>query len=527
MSLVSEAFLLFSLLLILAYFVLPGKYQWISLLVFSLYFYLASDAKNLVFILTTAFSAYVCTRMMDRIHKETKAYIKENKKILSKEERKAYKAKKNNLCKTIMVVTLLLNIGFLCVFKYSDFALEQLQALLPKSSLPGSLGLIIPLGISFYTFQTIGYVVDVYWEKAEAQTNFAKLLLFVSFFPQITQGPISEYNQLAPQLYTPHKFNYKNFSYGIQRMMWGFFKKMVIADRAAPLVETAFTEYAAMSGNNVLLSAFLYSLQIYADFSGYMDIVCGLCEILGIRLTENFERPYFAKSVAEYWRRWHSSLGIWFKTYIYYPVAVSKFAKKCTAKGTKAFGPTFGRTIGASIALVVTWFTTGFWHGASWAYIAWGGLNGLFIILALWLEPVFEKTKTALKVKENTFAWRAFVTLRTFFLVTLIKVFPEVGTFSDGVAYWKHCFTNWNFSVLNLESLLYPIVSKEDALILFLGVVLMFAVSMLQRSMGVRDRMARWPAFTKYLMFAAMFLMIILYGVPTQNAGGGFMYAQF
>lgn len=522
MSLVSEAFLLFVVLLIIIYYILPGKYQWMCLLVFSLCFYLASGPKNIVFILSTAFSAYVCARLMDKIHKETKAYIKENKKVLSKEERKAYKAKKNNLCKTIMIAALLLNIGFLCVFKYSDFVLQQCNLMFPKSGFPSSLGLIIPLGISFYTFQTIGYVVDVYWEKVDAQDNFAKLLLFTSFFPQITQGPISQYHQLGNQLYTPHRFEYKNFSYGIQRMLWGFFKKMVIADRAAPLVHLAFTEYVSMNGNNVLLGAFLYSLQIYADFSGYMDIVCGLCEILGIRLTENFMRPYFSKSVAEYWRRWHSSLGAWFKTYIYYPVAVSKFAKKCTAHGTKAFGQTFGRTLGASIALVVTWFTTGFWHGASWAYIAWGGLNGLFIIAALWMEPVFKKTKAKFNINERTFSWRAFATLRTFFVVTLIKVFPEVGTFSDGVSYWKHCFINWD-----LSSLFYPMTTKEEVILLFFGAFLMFLVSMLQRTMQVRDRISKWPSIIKYAIFAALFLMIMLYGVPAQSTGGGFMYAQF
>lgn len=522
MSLVSEAFLLFVILLIFVYYIVPSKYQWICLLVFSLCFYLASGSKNIVFILSTTFSAYICTRYMERIHKETKAYIKEHKKLLSKEERKAYKEKKNNQCKTIMIVTLLLNIGFLCVFKYSDFVLEQCHLFVPGNRLPDSLGLIIPLGISFYTFQTIGYVVDVYWEKIDAQKNFAKLLLFTSFFPQITQGPISEYQQLSSQLYAPHRFEYKNFSYGIQRMMWGFFKKMVIADTAAPLVRTAFTDYASMSGNNVLLGAFLYSLQIYADFSGYMDIVCGLCEVLGIRLTENFQRPYFSKSVAEYWRRWHSSLGAWFKTYIYYPVAVSKFAKKCTVYGTKAFGQTFGRTLGASIALVVTWFTTGFWHGASWAYIAWGGLNGLFIIGALWMEPVFKKAKAKFNINERTFSWRAFATLRTFFVVTLIKVFPEVGTFADGVSYWKHCFMNWD-----LSSVFYPMTTKGEAVLIIGGAFCMFLVSMMQRTMGVRERVSKWPSVIRYAIFAAMFLLIMLYGVPAQSTGGGFMYAQF
>ena len=527
MSLISEVFILFMFLLLVLYFIVPKRFQWICLLVFSLAFYVAGGLKSIIFIFITALSAYFCGIAIEDIHKKTKAYIKENKKILSREEKTAYKKQKNSICKTIMVLTLLLNIGFLCVFKYSDFVLEQIHVLFPKNGLPSSLKLIIPLGISFYTFQTIGYVVDVYWEKIEAQRSFFKLLLFVSFFPQITQGPISEYHQLASQLFTQHEFEYKNFSYGIQRMMWGFFKKMVIADRAAPLVQTAFVEYASMNGYNVLFSAFLYSLQIYADFSGYMDIVCGLCEILGIRLTENFNRPYFSKSVAEYWRRWHMSLGAWFKTYVYYPVAVSKFAMKCTSKGTKAFGKNIGNTIGASIALVVVWFTTGFWHGASWAYIAWGGLNGLAIIFTLWLQPMFDNAKKFCKINEKGFAWRVFVTLRTFFIVTLIKVFPEVGTFSMGLGFWKHCFTNWDFSSLSFSSLLYPIATKQDAMILAGGAFLIFVTSLMQRGMGIRDRISKWPKVVKYAIFTGLFFAIVIYGIPTQNAGGGFLYEQF
>lgn len=527
MSLISETFIAFMLLLIGAYFVIPKRFQWVCLLFFSIVFYAATSWKNCLFIFITAFSAYLCTLEMHKIQKQTKAYIKENKKTLTKEERSLYKKKQNNLCKTIMVVTLLLNIGFLCLFKYSDFVLEQIHAVLPDSRLPMGLNLIAPLGISFYTFQTIGYVVDVYWEKVEPQKNFAKMLLFVSFFPQVTQGPISEYSQLAPQLFGEHSFSYKNFSYGIQRMMWGFFKKMVIADRAAPYVQTAFAEYANMNGNDVLLAAFLYSLQIYADFSGYMDIVCGLCEILGIQLTENFERPYFSKSVAEYWRRWHSSLGSWFKKYIYYPVAISKFAMRCSSNGSKVFGKKVGNTIGASIALIVVWFTTGFWHGASWAYIAWGGLNGIAIIFTLWMEPVYEKLKKACKINETSFEWRAFATIRTFIIITFIKVFPEIGSFHDGVSFWIHCFQNWNIKSLYAPAIFYPVVLLEDARILERGMILMFIVSLLQRKMGVRDRISKWPKSIKYIIFIALFFAIVIWGVPTQNAGGGFLYEQF
>lgn len=524
MSLVSESFLLFTVLLIALYFILPKKHQWKCLLLFSLAFYCASGVKNAIFILVTAFSAWLCAIIMDQTHKDAKTYVKEHKADLSREERNAYKRKKNNLCKLYMALTLVINISILCIFKYSDFALEQIGNVIPN--LPTSWNLIIPLGISFYTFQTIGYIVDVYWEKVSAERSFSKMLLFVSFFPQITQGPISEYRNLAPQLFENHEFSYHNFSYGCQRMIWGYFKKMVIADTAAPFLKIAYAEYAIMNGQNVFFSAFLYSLHIYADFSGYMDIVCGLCQILGIHLTENFDRPYFSKSIAEYWRRWHISLGTWFKTYLYYPIAVSGFAKMVGKKSTKLFGTTFGKTISASIALVVVWFTTGFWHGASWAYIAWGGLNGLFIILSMWMEPIYAKVKTRLHIRENSILWNGFVILRTFFLVTLIKVFPEVGSFQDGVGFWYHCFTDWT-KPNSFLSFIYPIADTRSLMILLSGAVMMLIVSLMQGHGSVREQIGRWPSFIRYLLFALMVLAIIYFGVPAQQNGGGFLYAQF
>ncbi len=526
MSLVSESFLLFVILLIVCYFIVPKRIQWICLLLFSLVFYIISGGKVILYLLITSASAYLCTLLIGNIQTKTKTYIKANKETLSKEERSLYKKKRNSVSKKVMIVTLLINIGLLCLFKYSDFVLEQLNGLFPQKGLPSTLGLLAPLGISFYTFQTIGYVVDVYWEKVTPQKNFAKLLLYVSFFPQITQGPISEYNQLASQLFSPHKFEYKNFSFGIQRMLWGFFKKMVIADRLAPLVRLSFTSYETMAGNNVLLSAFLYSLWIYADFSGYMDIVCGLCEILGIHLTENFMRPYFSKSVAEYWRRWHISLGTWFKTYVYYPVAVSKLSMKLSSVGGSLFGKNVGKTVGASFALIVVWFTTGFWHGASWAYIIWGGLNGLAIILTLWFDPVFIALKKRFHIKESSFGWRAFATLRTFFIVTMIKVFPEVGDFKSGINYWIHCFKNWNLKVASLSELAYPITDKKDFMIILFGALAIFIVSLLQRREGIRDRLSKESVIIRYAIFITIFFLIMIYGVPIQSEGG-FLYEQF
>lgn len=535
MSVISVGFILFIFATLVLHFIVPKKFQWIVLLVSSMFFYLINGAENVIYILITALSAYGAALLMQNITDKQKIYFKENKASLTKEDKSAIKKKNTAKRRAILTVTLLLNFGILCVFKYSHFALEQLNnvlGLFGVAEIEDTMKFIIPLGISFYTFQTMGYLVDVYWNKHEAQKNFGRLLLFTSFFPQITQGPISDYGYLTGELFAPHSFEYKNYSRGIQRMVWGFFKKMVIANTISPFVYDVFENYSSYTGVTTLIGAFMYSVLIYADFSGYMDIFCGYCEILGIRLTENFERPYFSKSIAEYWRRWHISLGAWFKSYIYYPLAVAKWNKNIGKKAQEKLGRTFGKTVPASIALVAVWITTGLWHGASTAYVAWGAVNGLFIILSMWLEPVFDKTKQKLRINESSFMWRAFQTVRTFILVTFIKVLPEVGTLSEGLGLWKQIFTEHTIpaSVAQLLPFIGDDLSLWGLLPLFaavFGTVLMFVTSLMQRKKPVRDYIAKLPLIIKIAIFAILLIMIIYFGIPASGNAGGFMYAQF
>ena len=530
MSLLSLQFLLFSLLVVLAYFVVPKRYQWWVLLIASLYFYSLTGLKNLLYIGITSFSTYLATTRIQKNADEQKSWIKENKKTASRDEKAAYKAAMKRIRKRYLIGTLILNFGIMCTFKYIHFALEQINAIIGifnGTPVRDTLQFIIPLGISFYTFQTMGYLIDVYWGKVTAEKNYAKVLLFVSFFPQMTQGPISDFKALTDELFCEHTFDYHAYVWGLERMIWGFFKKMVIAGITGSYVTDVFANYHDYSGISTLIGAFMYSIQIYADFSGYMDIVCGLCEILGIRLSENFIRPYFSKSIAEYWRRWHATLGAWFKTYIYYPIAVAKWNLNLGKKAKKSLGKRFGQTVPASIALVMVWLTTGLWHGASWAYIAWGGVNGLFIILSLWMEPVYESWKKKLKIRENTFLWRAFQTLRTFFLVTLIKVLPEVGTLSDGLGLIKRIFTNHQVPT-GLHALLPFVHGKKAFLVAMGGVFLLFVTSLIQRKQPIR----KWlNTHTNYIVrmgiFVGLTILIILFGMNADALTGGFLYAQF
>ena len=528
MSILSVGFLLFAVGLIILYFALPKRFQWWVLLVFSLGFYALGGLRNLPFILLTSLSVWGAALYIRRNNEAQKAYLKEHKE-LSKEEKTAYKAERKRRRKLAMLLCLLLNLGILCAMKYVHFLLAQANALagLFGGSVTDAVRWIVPLGISFYTFQSVGYLLDVYWGKCEAQPNYLKSLLFTSFFPQIIQGPISSYKDLSGELFKEHALDYHNFSWGAQRMLWGFFKKMVVANILSPYVASVFANYSGYSGITTFVGALCYSAQIYADFSGYMDIMCGLCQILGIRLTENFERPYFSKSVAEYWRRWHMSLGVWFKNYVYYPMAMAKWNQRLGKTARQKLGRAFGDYLPATIALVATWLATGLWHGASWGYIAWGGLNGLFIIFSMWMEKPFAKWKKGLHIREDAWLWRAFQVIRTFLLVTLIKVLPEVGSLRDGLGLWKRIFTEHSLPH-SLGELLPFLDSYRNLAAALFGIGLMFLVSLFQRKEPVRARLERkLPYPVRMAVFVLLFFLILYFGVPASGGLGDFMYAEF
>ncbi len=529
MSILSVSFLLFVLGLCVLYFALPKRFQWWVLLAFSLAFYALGGLLNLPWLLLTAFSTWGAARYIQSRADAEKTWLKEHKAETTKEERSAYKARGKAARRRVMVLCLLLNVAVLCAFKYIHFLLAQANALagIFGGAVKDSIRWVVPLGISFYTFQTVGYLCDVYWGKARAEQNPMKLLLFTSFFPQITQGPISAWNDLAPELFSPHSLDYDHFSLGAQRMIWGFFKKMVVANLLAGYVQKVFVGYHSYAGLAAFLGALCYAAQIYADFSGYMDIMCGLCQILGIRLTENFDRPYFSKSIAEYWRRWHMSLGTWFKNYVYYPIAMAKWNQKLGKSARKRLGKAFGNYLPATVALVATWLATGLWHGASWSYIAWGGINGLFIIFSMWMEGPYAKWKQTLRINENSWLWRAFQVGRTFLLVTFIKVLPEVGTLGQGLGLWKRIFTALSLP-RSLGELLPFVDNYRNLCAVLFGICLMLAVSLLQRRGSVREQLRRrLPYGVRMAIFVLLFFLIIYFGVPASGGLGGFLYAEF
>ena len=337
MQFTSAAFLLLTAVTLTLYYLLPKRWRWCCLLVASYVFYLFAGVECLFFILYTTAVTYVTSILMQKRADSEAAYLSEHAETLSKEERKAYKAKEKKRRFWILVGGLILGFGLLAVQKYTAFVLSSVNALGAQIRVPN---LILPLGISFYTFQSMGYLIDVYRGKGRAEKNPLKLALFVSFFPQLVQGPISRFGDLAPQLYEGRAFDRLGFGAGLARVVWGYFKKVVVADCAMIAVRELVQSQA--TGAYVVLLILLYSAVIYGDFTGGIDVTIGVAELFGIRLRENFDRPFSSKTVKEYWRRWHITMGTWFTDYVFYPLSVCNPMQKLSKWSRAHLGVALG-----------------------------------------------------------------------------------------------------------------------------------------------------------------------------------------
>ena len=385
-------FVIFFAIVFVGYYVLPHRSRWLMLLIGSWVFYGWLSLYYLFFLGFTTIVTYCVAVWVDGSHRAEKIWIGEYGKSVSREEKKMYKVKAERQRWRISCLAVVVLVGMLVVFKYLEFLVVNVSwcvGALGFNWRSPSLNLILPIGLSFYVFQSMAYMIDVQRGEIAAERNFCKHALYVSYFPQIMQGPIGNYGRLACQLFERHDFNYEQAVFGIQRIAWGFFKKVMIANIIANRIDHVWIDASNYSGlvfwSGVL---FLYAVQLYADFSGYMDIACGCSQMLGIKLDENFCCPYFSKSVSEYWRRWHMSLSSWFKDYLFYPVLRSDWNTKIR----KWFEDKYlAASISTAIALAIVWTATGLWHGASWGYVAWGVYYGFFMILGVFLQPVYER----------------------------------------------------------------------------------------------------------------------------------------
>lgn len=504
MSLVSNAFVLLVAAALILYYLVPSRFQWIVLLVFSYLYYLSGNAKYVVFILFSTCVTYIFARIIESMQ-------------LSGKEQK--------LIKRVVTLGLLCNLGMLGFVKYTNFFIENLNTIFQLNM--RTMQVLFPLGISFYTFQSSGYLLDVYWKKTKADHSFFRYALFVSFFPQLLQGPIGKYDRLAKQLYEKHSFSMTNISRGLQRIIWGFSKKMIIADWAGVFADAIWGNLDKYNGIT-LFGLIFYGIQLYADFSGAMDVVIGIGSMFGITMDENFRRPYLAKSMADFWKRWHITLGEWMMNYVFYPISLSKWMMRFSKWSKGKFGRKMGRVVPIALADLIVFFLVGIWHGASWKYVVYGLMNGGIIAFSELMAGQYRSWKKALHISGNETWFQIFAIVRTFIIVNLRWFFDRSDTLTQGMYMIKQSVTHFDPSQLFLISA----GSGGTAyvpyalLTIFVGCIIMVTVGCLQeRGVKIRESLSRLPLPVTVGIYLLLLIAIGLFG--STAAPRGFIYAQF
>ena len=523
MSVVSYIFIVFLAVTVLIYYIVPKKIQWWVLLAASVVFYAYSGIDDFLIVVGTAFLVYPLTMLMEKNLEEQDRLLLDADKRTARKIKTAQKKKR----KKYLVLALLIVIGALIVFKVTGFAIENIKRFLPYEAIQRipDWHFPAPLGVSFYSFMMISYLVDVYNGRIHAQKNFLKYLSYVLYFPHITQGPIARYELVAHQLWEKHKFDYDTVIKGTWLILWGALKKMVMADRISPFVTEVFKHSDQYEGMIFFLAAVMYSIQIYCDFSGCMDIVRGASECFGITLGENFRRPYFSQTLPEFWRRWHITLGTWMKDYIFYPMSLSKKMNKFGKWGKKHFGNTFGRTLPICFANIVIFFIVGIWHGAAWKYIAYGLYNGFIIAISNLLEPVYKKLLSKFHINATSRGWTLWQIIRTFILVNIGWYFDMADSVSQALCMIRWSIQGLSFSQLN-SSLLDLGIEARDYIIIIAGCIIVFIISVLkEKGIAIRESIAAKPLAVRWAAYYALIAVILIFGYI--GATQGFIYANF
>ena len=593
MNVVSFAFLLYVIAVCLVYFLFPTvlklfrksqwtQYQWTVLLAASWLFYLFCGGKCFLFLLMTTATIYlgagklqklselqrkvlagqnVSERLQKRAqHSETvsaepwiansagKILQKDGTPVggrkLSHEEKRALRQAFTRKKRRVLWIVLLINFGLLAFFKYVPDLLGTAAHLFGRNDPP--LSLLIPVGISFYTFQATGYLIDVYNGNVRAEKSFWKTALFVSFFPQIIQGPISFWDPVAGQLFMEHRPEWTRIKYGIELILWGYLRKMVLADRIVHDIYLVTDSYMQYSGSMVAVAVLLYAIQLYADFAGGIDISRGIAQILGIELPENFRQPYLATSINDYWRRWHITLGAWMKKYVFYPLALTPLFTETGKRvqksrlGKTAFGKHLGKVLPASLSCIVVFLIVGIWHGAGGKYVAFGLWNGGIIFLSMILEPFFPGWKRLLHIREGVRVFRLFQVIRTFLLVYIGYVFDVAKDLASSLGILTRMLLHpqWNLRLLYNEiNNTYEGFNTWNVLIVFGMTLLMLWVDLYHerhdRHLGgdgerLREKIDRGCFLKEWALVLVCVSVIVLLGVY----GPGydpvkFVYANF
>lgn len=470
MNFISIIYLAFLIVAMILYYVIPKNKQWILLLVFSIFFYSCFSLKGWIFLLCTALTTFCYGR------------------FLATSKQGLFLITAMNLLLLLGLKTIGSDLGFVAQNGLSRFAV------------------LIPVGISFYTLQTIAYMADVHKGKVEPQKNFFKYLLFITFFPQILQGPIPRYDQLSDQLFAGHRYDEEQVVSSAYLILWGFFQKMVIADRCNLVVNQIFANYTRYDGVYFWIAGILYSLQLYMDFAGCVSIALGSAGLFGIRLPDNFAHPYFATSMKDFWRRWHITLSSFLRDYVYIPMGGNR-------KGwlRKWFN------------IMVTFVLSGVWHGIGTHYLVWGLLHGFYQVAGEALTPVKKAMMKLSGMQKGSFSHVFFSRLFTGFLAMVAWIFFRAENTSKAMYMTMHLFMRGNFWVL-VSGELNVLLKEEEWLLLILSVILLIVIAMLhERGIAIRKAFAKQPLVFRWLVLYAAIFTILITGIY----GPGYDAAQF
>ena len=494
----SLQFLIFLPVVTLIYFVLPKKIRYLWLLVSSYYFYMCWNAKYALLLLFSTVVTYLSGLGIQRIGN---AGWEEKKTVFWK--------------KACVFGSVFINLAVLAFFKYFNFGMESLNKLFGLMHIEfnaPTFDIVLPVGISFFIFQALSYTMDVYRGDIYAEKNFFRYALFVSFFPQLVAGPIERSRNLLKQLAVPKAFSFENFQKGILVMLWGFFLKLVLADRLAIFVNTVYNNSDQYPGFFLILATCMFAFQIYCDFYGYSTIAKGAAKILGIDLMENFESPYLSTSVAGFWRNWHISLTSWFKDYLYIPLGGSR-------KGT----------LRKHLNRIFVFLVSGLWHGANWTFVIWGFLNGLYQVLGDILKPLRDKTVTLLNINRNSITHRILQMGITFFFVTFAWIFFRANSVSHAFSIISSILHNQNVWIFFDKSMFQCGLSPSNFNVLLVSLgILLFADICKARKISVSDVIIRQDAWARWIVIAVSVCAILVYGIwGSGYDSASFIYFQF
>ena len=505
MSINSAAFLLFLAIAVVFYYLIPKKWRYLVLLAASAFFYLSYSVKAAIYLLGTILITYGAAMGLGAMHRAERAAETEGTDTAAL--RRLWLRRR----RLVLAGVLVLNFATLALFKYLDSWLGTVGSILRLAGASfrfRPLGLLLPLGISFYIFQTSGYLIDVYRGKVQPERHFLKYALFVSYFPQMIQGPINRFGALRPQLIEGNDFSADQIKYGVQLMLWGMLKKLLIADTLAPAVAEVFDNFTQYNGAVILLAVILYCLQLYCDFSGGTDLVRGASQLFGVEMAENFRRPYFARSVDDFWRRWHISLGEWMKDYLFYPLALSKPLNRLGKKLRAVFGARLGKLAVPCISTVVVFLMVGVWQGPGLSNIAYGLWNGGLMSLAMVAAPAAARVRERLNLTDKTRWFHAVQVLRTFLLVVVGRYFSRAGQLTQALRMLKRTAFHFGWGSLRPDMLTSFGLTPLRWVVVLISTAVLIAVSAIQeRGIPIRKALEtrHWA-----IQFAALFVGVLV-----------------